>query len=326
MTEAASRSLGRATGARMAWGYGLATVSEAGERAGHLVSRARARPAPATRPRAVPPRWPPGARSARGVRTDVGPHRDRPGRAARRRADAYLRLHLLSHRLVRPHGINLDGIFGVLPNVVWTDAGPVPGRRTSSGPGCALRAAAGRLQVFGVDKFPRMTDYVVPSGVRIADADRVRLGAHLAPGHHGHARGLRQLQRRHARRLHGRGPDLAGRGRRRRLGHRRRRVDHGHAVRRRHAGRLDRRAVPDRRQRRHRHLPRRRLRRRGRAATSPPGTKARPCPTDRVGEGAQSCPARAGLLFWRNSVTGAVEAGARGTGAVALNAALHANA
>jgi 2,3,4,5-tetrahydropyridine-2-carboxylate N-succinyltransferase len=95
--------------------------------------------------------------------------------------DAYLRLHLLSHRLVRPHGLSLDGVFGVLPNVVWTSAGPcaVDGFETTR---LRLRAAGVTVQVFGVDKFPRMTDYVVPSGVRIADADRVRLGAHLAPG------------------------------------------------------------------------------------------------------------------------------------------------
>ena len=96
-------------------------------------------------------------------------------------ADAYLRLHLLSHRLVKPHGLALDGIFGILSNVVWTSAGP-----------CAvedfeitrarLKAAHGHVSVYGVDKFPRMVDYVVPSGVRIADADRVRLGAHLASG------------------------------------------------------------------------------------------------------------------------------------------------
>jgi 2,3,4,5-tetrahydropyridine-2-carboxylate N-succinyltransferase len=94
--------------------------------------------------------------------------------------DAYLRLHLLSHRLVRPHGVNVDGIFGVLANVVWTSAGPCPVDDFES---IRLRLRAdGPLQVFGVDKFPRMTDYVVPAGVRIADADRVRLGAHLAPG------------------------------------------------------------------------------------------------------------------------------------------------
>jgi 2,3,4,5-tetrahydropyridine-2-carboxylate N-succinyltransferase len=95
--------------------------------------------------------------------------------------DAYLRLHLLSHRLVKPHGLSLDGVFGVLPNVVWTSAGPcaVEDFETTR---LRLRAAGETVQVFGVDKFPRMTDYVLPAGVRIADADRVRLGAHLAPG------------------------------------------------------------------------------------------------------------------------------------------------
>ncbi len=96
-------------------------------------------------------------------------------------ADAYLRLHLLSHRLVQPRTVNLDGIFGVLPNVAWTTLGPVA---IESLPEVALRArvAGEPLIVLGVDKFPRMVDYVVPSGVRIADADRVRLGAHLAEG------------------------------------------------------------------------------------------------------------------------------------------------
>lgn len=96
-------------------------------------------------------------------------------------ADVYLRLHLLSHRLARPRTSNLDGAFGLLANVAWTNLGPVAVDRVE-----ALRweeRAAGRaLTVHGVDKFPRMTDYVVPSGVRIADADRVRLGAHLAAG------------------------------------------------------------------------------------------------------------------------------------------------
>ena len=95
--------------------------------------------------------------------------------------DAYLRLHLLSHRLVQPHGLNLDGIFSKLPNNAWTSHGPVRVEdvaclRTS------LRGQGETLLVFGVDKFPRMTDYVVPAGVRIGDADRVRLGAHLASG------------------------------------------------------------------------------------------------------------------------------------------------
>jgi 2,3,4,5-tetrahydropyridine-2-carboxylate N-succinyltransferase len=94
--------------------------------------------------------------------------------------DAYLRLHLLSHRLVRPRTLIMDGIFGVLANVVWTSAGPCP---VDSFETTRMRLrAGGSLQVYGVDKFPRMTDYVVPTGVRIADADRVRLGAHLAEG------------------------------------------------------------------------------------------------------------------------------------------------
>ncbi|GAA3400078.1 MULTISPECIES: 2,3,4,5-tetrahydropyridine-2,6-dicarboxylate N-succinyltransferase [Pseudarthrobacter] len=95
-------------------------------------------------------------------------------------ADAYLRLHLLSHRLVRPNTINLDGIFGKLPNVVWTNFGPaaVEGFELTR----ARLRRRGAVTVYGIDKFPRMVDYVVPSGVRIADADRVRLGAHLAEG------------------------------------------------------------------------------------------------------------------------------------------------
>jgi 2,3,4,5-tetrahydropyridine-2-carboxylate N-succinyltransferase len=95
--------------------------------------------------------------------------------------DAYLRLHLLSHRLVKPHGQSLDGIFGLLANVVWTSVGPcaVEGFELTR---ARLKAKYGTVTVYSVDKFPRMVDYVIPSGVRIADADRVRLGAHLAPG------------------------------------------------------------------------------------------------------------------------------------------------
>ncbi|MCZ2403996.1 2,3,4,5-tetrahydropyridine-2,6-dicarboxylate N-succinyltransferase [Paenarthrobacter sp. Z7-10] len=95
-------------------------------------------------------------------------------------ADAYLRLHLLSHRLVAPNSVNLDGIFAALPTVVWTNFGPAAAEdfeRTR-----ARLRRRGAVTVYGVDKFPRMVDYVVPSGVRVADADRVRLGAHLAEG------------------------------------------------------------------------------------------------------------------------------------------------
>lgn len=95
--------------------------------------------------------------------------------------DAYLRLHLLSHRLVKPHGASLEGIFGLLANVVWTSVGPcaLEGFEITR---ARLKAQHGHVSVISVDKFPRMVDYVVPSGVRIADADRVRLGAHLATG------------------------------------------------------------------------------------------------------------------------------------------------
>ncbi|GAA3069246.1 hypothetical protein GCM10020000_62140 [Streptomyces olivoverticillatus] len=123
------------------------------------------------------------------VRTVIASLDDKPLDAH----DAYLRLHLLSHRLVKPHGQNLDGIFGLLANVAWTSLGPVAVDQLET-VRLNARAEGLHLQVTSVDKFPRMTDYVAPSGVRIADADRVRLGAHLAPRHHRHARGLRQLQ------------------------------------------------------------------------------------------------------------------------------------
>jgi 2,3,4,5-tetrahydropyridine-2,6-dicarboxylate N-succinyltransferase len=127
-------------------------------------------------PAAVGERALPGLRTV-AVRTEIGSLAD----PIKDTSDAYLRLHLLSHRLVRPNELNLDGIFGVLPNVAWTSAGPCPPERVDELR--VIERAAGRhLAVYGVDKFPRMTDYVVPSGVRIADADRVRLGAHLAAG------------------------------------------------------------------------------------------------------------------------------------------------
>ncbi|MCD2187213.1 2,3,4,5-tetrahydropyridine-2,6-dicarboxylate N-succinyltransferase [Actinomycetospora soli] len=94
--------------------------------------------------------------------------------------DVYLRLHLISHRLVPPHGVDLTGLFGLLANVVWTNHGPCPVPEFER-----VRArlrGRGPVTVYAVDKFPRMVDYVVPTGVRIGDADRVRLGAHLAEG------------------------------------------------------------------------------------------------------------------------------------------------
>jgi 2,3,4,5-tetrahydropyridine-2,6-dicarboxylate N-succinyltransferase len=96
-------------------------------------------------------------------------------------SDAYLRLHLLSHRVIKPHGANVEGIFGILNNVVWTSVGPCPVENFEI-TRANLKQKYGAITVLAVDKFPRMVDYVIPSGVRIADADRVRLGAHLASG------------------------------------------------------------------------------------------------------------------------------------------------
>jgi 2,3,4,5-tetrahydropyridine-2-carboxylate N-succinyltransferase len=165
-----------------AWGAGLATVTAAGQvldawfpagllGLGQPPAEPPTLPAGLTGPRALP------GLSAVETRVVIGSLAD-PIKDA---ADAYLRLHLLSHRLVRPNEQNLDGIFGMLANVAWTSAGPCPPERVDELR--LLERAAGRhLSVFGVDKFPRMTDYVTPSGVRIADADRVRLGAYLSSG------------------------------------------------------------------------------------------------------------------------------------------------
>jgi 2,3,4,5-tetrahydropyridine-2-carboxylate N-succinyltransferase len=164
---------------RNAWGHGLATITPAGQvldtwyPAPQLGAFDGSEPAQALGALA-------GVDELRGVRRDVvfreidldAPPVDAP--------DVYLRLHLLSHRLVAPHGCDLTGQFGLLANVAWTTAGP-----------CAVEGfeltrlrllAQGAVQVLSVDKFPRMVDYVVPTGVRVADADRVRLGAHLASG------------------------------------------------------------------------------------------------------------------------------------------------
>jgi 2,3,4,5-tetrahydropyridine-2,6-dicarboxylate N-succinyltransferase len=167
--------------ASSAWGAGLATVAEV---SGRLLDAYY--PAPALGPvdtgAANPLADAAGRDERRGVRTEavltVIEDLAAPPAGA---ADAYLRLHLLSHRLVQPRQINLDGIFGVLANVAWTTHGPVD---PADLPAARRRflAAGEALQVLGVDKFPRMVDYVIPSGVRIADADRVRLGAHLADG------------------------------------------------------------------------------------------------------------------------------------------------
>lgn len=116
----------------------------------------------------------------RGVRQEVVLTRINLNEPPADTADAYLRLHLLSHRVVTPNSINLDGVFAVLPTVVWTNFGPCS---TQGFYQTRMRLRSrGTLTVYSVDKFPRMVDYVVPSGVRIADADRVRLGAYLAHG------------------------------------------------------------------------------------------------------------------------------------------------
>jgi 2,3,4,5-tetrahydropyridine-2-carboxylate N-succinyltransferase len=122
-----------------------------------------------------------GSDEARGVRREVVSLEIDLTVAPKDAKDAYLRLHLLSHRLVKPHGQSLEGIFGLLANVVWTSVGPcaVDGFEATR---AKLKAQHGHVSVFGVDKFPRMVDYVIPSGVRIADADRVRLGAYLSSG------------------------------------------------------------------------------------------------------------------------------------------------
>ena len=164
-----------------AWGFGLATVTAAGTvldvwyPAPELGSQPAGAKAPAELIAAE------GNDELRQVRREVVAAEITLDQAPAGTADAYLRLHLLSHRLVRPHGLNLDGIFAALPNNAWTSVGPVPVEEIAQ-VRLRARAAGQHLSVTSVDKFPRMTDYVVPSGVRIGDADRVRLGAHLAAG------------------------------------------------------------------------------------------------------------------------------------------------
>ncbi len=115
--------------------------------------------------------------SVTGIRTVISNLQDPPVDSA----DAYLRLHLLSHRIVEPRSINMDGIFGLLALVAWSNIGPIPVERVNE-VRLRVRSRGQQLTIFGLDRFPRMIDYVTPDGVRIADADRVRLGAHLAPG------------------------------------------------------------------------------------------------------------------------------------------------
>ena len=240
--------------------------------------------------------------------------------------DAYLRLHLLSTRLVPPHGLSLEGLFGVLANVVWTNHGPCAVEDFEA-TRLRLRASGqhgGRVEVFGIDKFPRMTDYVVPTGVRIADADRVRLGAHLAPGttvmHEGFVNfnagtlGASMIEGRvSAGVVVGDGSDVGGGasvmgtlsgggshvisiGRRCLVG-----ANAGIGI------SLGDDCVVEA----------------GCYVTA--GTKLRLLPQDRFVKAAELSGA-SGLLFWRNSATGAIEARPRGGRQVELNEALHANA
>jgi 2,3,4,5-tetrahydropyridine-2-carboxylate N-succinyltransferase len=166
-----------------AWGYGLATI----DRDGRTLDTWFPAPALGEMPAGAEPED-----ALRALAADTGTAADRGVRrevvhcaidldaAPAAATDGYLRLHLLSHRLVRPRGLNVEGIFSVLANVVWTSAGPCAVENFERTRLALLQH--GPVQVFGVDKFPRMVDYVLPTGVRIADADRVRLGAHLASG------------------------------------------------------------------------------------------------------------------------------------------------
>jgi 2,3,4,5-tetrahydropyridine-2,6-dicarboxylate N-succinyltransferase len=172
---------------RFAWGYGLTTTVASGPATGRVLDTWFPEPAlgrlpsNASAPHELTSFTGSQEQAAdRGVRLDVSVCELDLDGAPADAVDAYLRLHLLSSRLVRPREINLEGLFGVLPNVVWTSVGACPVEDFER-IRLALRRK-GPVHVYGVDKFPRMTDYVVPTGVRIADADRVRLGAHLAEG------------------------------------------------------------------------------------------------------------------------------------------------
>ena len=164
-----------------AWGYGVATIAGStvldtwypSPQLGEL---------PAGRdPHIAPAEFEPllGADDRRGVRHEFVTTQITLGAAPATTEDAYLRLHLLSHLLVKPNTINLDGIFGQLPTVVWTTAGPIlPDDFTAR----RRQLAQAGIAALSVDKFPRLVDYHTPAGVRIADVSRVRLGAYLSPG------------------------------------------------------------------------------------------------------------------------------------------------
>ena len=165
---------------RAAWGHGVATITADGTVLDTWYPEPRLGEAPEVDQIPSELTALAGEDEARGVRTEVVTTAIDLDAAPAGASDAYLRLHLLSHCLVEPNTINLDGLFGQLTNVVWTNHGPcaVEGFETTR----ARLRARGPVTVTSIDKFPRMTDYVTPKGVRIGDADRVRLGAHLASG------------------------------------------------------------------------------------------------------------------------------------------------
>ena len=165
-----------------AWGYGLATIAGDGTVLDTWYPAPQLGQLPEGRDKWIVPAQIEdlvGADSRRNVTLEAVTVEINLTEAANGASDAYLRLHLLSHLLVQPNTINLDGIFGQLPNVVWTNAGPVHPEDFSKLRPLLLRAG---IQAQGIDRFPRLTDYVMPERVRIADASRVRLGAYLAPG------------------------------------------------------------------------------------------------------------------------------------------------
>lgn len=179
MTTSSTAASGRAEHSTRAWGMGSATMSSSGVVLdAHFRRLGWGDSCPATERDSTPPRT---VDDRRGVEIVPIVVEIDTAAAPRDASDVYLRLHLLSHRLATPRTLNLDGAFGLLANVAWTSIGPVA-LDVLDEVRDALRRKGEHLTVNGVDKFPRMTDYVVPAGVRIADASRVRLGAHLAEG------------------------------------------------------------------------------------------------------------------------------------------------
>ena len=179
MTTSSTAPSGRAEHSTRAWGVGSATMSSSGVVLdAHFRRLGWGDSCPATERDSTPPRT---VDDRRGVEIVPIVVEIDTAAAPRDASDVYLRLHLLSHRLATPRTLNLDGAFGLLANVAWTSIGPVA-LDVLDEVRDALRRKGEHLTVNGVDKFPRMTDYVVPAGVRIADASRVRLGAHLAEG------------------------------------------------------------------------------------------------------------------------------------------------